>query len=166
MSSLNTETTISDFLKGFERLTFLAVGSELRSDDGAALRAADELLKYDLAQKAGKLQILKGYTAPENFTGEIKRFNPTHIIICDAAYMALKPGSISFVDPQKIHGGSYSTHRMPMNVFLNYLNNTINAKALIIGIEPKNTGFGMELSKDIENSAVYLAKIIYNTITL
>ena len=148
---------LGDFLKDADKTVFLAIGSELRGDDAAGIAAANELLKEDLADN---FKVMLGYTAPENLTGEIKKFAPSHLIICDAAHSGLDPGEISIISPDEIQGASFSTHMMPMNVFINYISKDNPLKTLIIGIQPENLEFGAELSEPVKNTAINLAKII------
>lgn len=84
------EKQIKDFLRQSDRLLVLAIGSELRSDDAVGMYIADELLKYN--HDNAKLCVIKGATAPENFTGEIKKYKPSDMIVIDAADTGKEPG--------------------------------------------------------------------------
>ena len=109
---------LSAFLADAGKTVFLAIGSELRGDDAAALVTA---AKLEEAALPGNFKVLLGYTAPENLTGEIKRFAPDRLIICDAADSASAPGEISIISADDIQGASFSTHTMPMNIFIDYI---------------------------------------------
>lgn len=154
--------TLNKFLNDAERIAFLAIGSELRGDDAAGIMAGKELEKEALPEK---FKVLLGYTAPENLTGEIKSFAPSHLIICDAADSGLNAGEISIVSVDDIQGAAFSTHMMPMNVFINYISQDNPCKTLIIGIQPENLEFGAEMTKCVKNTAVNLAKIILQSIS-
>ncbi|MCL2143892.1 MAG: hydrogenase maturation peptidase HycI [Endomicrobia bacterium] len=155
------EKIINEFLKDKERVVFLAIGSELRGDDAAGILAADELLKENLPEN---FKVMSGYTAPENLTGEIKKFAPTHLIICDAADSGLKPGQASIISTDDIQGAAFSTHMMPMNVFINYISHDNPLKTLIIGIQPENLEFGAEMTENVKKTAIDLSKIIFRCI--
>lgn len=81
---------IESFLSSTEKMLILAIGSELRSDDAVGMYIADELVKYNFNKE--KVCIIKGATAPENFTGEIKKFRPAKMLIIDAADTISKTG--------------------------------------------------------------------------
>jgi len=61
--------------------------------------------------------VLDGGTVPENFTGLIKRENPTHIILLDAADMGKPPGYIKIIKKDEISQYNISTHAMPLFIF-------------------------------------------------
>ena len=155
MEKINT--ILQNFLKGADKTVFLAIGSELRGDDAAGILVANELLKEAVPEN---FKIMLGYTAPENLTGEIKKFAPSHLIICDAADSGLNPGEISIISPDDIQGAAFSTHMMPMNIFIDYIARENPLKTLIIGIQPENLEFGAELTPNVKKAALNLAKAI------
>lgn len=148
---------IRDFLKEASKTAFLAIGSELRGDDAAGILTANELNKEKLPEN---FKVFLGYTAPENLTGEIKKFAPSHLIICDAADSGLNAGEISIISSDDIQGAAFSTHMMPMNVFINYISHDNPCKTLILGIQPKTLEFGAEITETVKNAAVNLSKNI------
>ncbi len=152
---------LEQFLKGAQRTVFLAIGSILRSDDAAGIIAAEALLEYDLPES---FKVLLGHTAPENLTGEIKKFAPTHLIICDAAESGIKTGEISIIASDLVDGAAFSTHMMPMNVFINYISVDNPCKSLILGIQPANLEFGEDVTPEVKAAAEKLAQIIIKII--
>ncbi|MDD5021399.1 MAG: hydrogenase maturation peptidase HycI [Endomicrobiaceae bacterium] len=150
--------TIESFLSNAEKTLFLAIGSELRTDDAVGMYIADELLKYNLNKD--KICIIKGATAPENFTGEIKKFRPAKMLIIDAADTGKKTGEIDIIDASSVQGASFSTHMMPINIFIDYLLQYFDCKILIVGIQPENLEFGLNITSKIKKSADKLVKLI------
>jgi len=74
------------FFAGAERVAVMGIGSRLRGDDAAGLLTAALLRRALARQQVGvKTLVVSGDTAPENVTGEIKKFRPTHLLILDAA---------------------------------------------------------------------------------
>ncbi|MDD2523818.1 MAG: hydrogenase maturation peptidase HycI [Endomicrobiia bacterium] len=149
---------IRKFLKQSDKLLILAIGSELRNDDAVGMYIADELIKQNFDKK--KFSIIKGATAPENFTGEIKKYKPTDMLIIDAADTGKKPGEIDIIDVSSVVGASFSTHMMPINVFLDYLFKDFDCRTLIVGIQPRTLEFGTDISKDIKKTADELVLLI------
>jgi len=146
------------------KLCVLGVGSELRGDDAVGLLIAENLIKKCENDKCGistKLQVLYGATAPENFTGEIKRFAPTHLIIIDAAEMGEKPGSIRVIKKDEINGVPFSTHVLPLSVMVDYLSNSFNFETIVIGVEPKDMGFDHPVSNEINIAVSAVTDAIY-----
>jgi len=154
------KTILKNKFKGAERIAVLGVGSELRGDDAAGLIIAQQLKDMDEGRKGRALKVLIGGTAPENLTGEIKRFKPDCLIIIDSAEMDKKAGHISVLEPDQIGGMSFSTHSLPLKVMVDYLKTEIEAKVIVIGIQPKNLAFGSLVTKDVKDSAMKVSQAI------
>jgi hydrogenase 3 maturation protease len=137
------------------------VGSDLRGDDVAGILAAQQIEKI-IRQKntSPQVRIFIGATAPENLTGEIKRFEPTHLIVIDAAEFNKKPGHIEIMEADKIGGTSFCTHVLPLAVIVAYLLESFKFEAIIIGIQPKTLTFGAQPTKEVVAAAKHLAKEI------
>lgn len=145
-------------LNGAQRIAVLGIGSDLRGDDTAGILTAEQINKSKLSPK---IKVLIGATAPENLTSEIKQFNPSHLIIIDAADTNAPPGQITIIDPDKIGGTSFCTHSLPIKVMIDYLLQSLNElRVIAIGIQPKSIIAGTEVSKEVKQAAKKLAEII------
>lgn len=151
MQQLKAE--LSQRLKGAEKIVVLGVGSELRGDDAAGTLVAEQL-------KGSKLQVIIGGTAPENFTGEIKRLKPSHLIIIDAAEMHCPPGTLKLVGLDEIGGYSFSTHALPLKVMADFILNEITCAILVIAIQPKTLEFGAALSPEVKSAIALVGDMI------
>ena len=146
-------------LSGAKKVLVLGVGSELRGDDAAGMLAVESLKKSHSSIKV-PLKLISASTAPENFTGEIKRFAPTHIIIIDTADFGKKPGEISFATMQEISGMSFSTHQLPLRIMFDYLQRSLDCEVMVIGIQPQTLEFGKPPSKAIKQAVKSLVAAI------
>lgn len=149
------------------KICVLGIGSEFKADDAAGVVIAQQLQAKCEDKKCSftsSVLCIDGSTAPENFTGDIKRFAPTHLFIIDAAEMGEKPGTVRLIPNDKVGGVSFSTHVLPIAVMINYLKQSINFESIIIGIEPKDFEFGKEMTKDVKKSVDELTDIIFETI--
>ena len=147
------------------KITVLGVGSELRADDGAGLLIAENLIKMCGKDKCGvnaKLQVIYGETAPENFTGEIRRFAPTHLILIDAAEMGLEPGTVKVIKKEDVKGVTFSTHLLPLSVMIDYLANSFKFETIVVGIEPKDMTFGHAISEEIKMTVDMVSEIVFD----
>jgi len=124
-------------LNNAQRVAVLGIGSELRGDDIAGLLVAQQIEetitkqtisphstrpdKSGLAQGKPEIRVFIGETAPENLTGEIKKFQPTHLIIIDAAEFNKEPGHIEIMEPETIGGTSFCTPSLPLAVIIGYV---------------------------------------------
>jgi hydrogenase 3 maturation protease len=105
--------------------------------------------------------IFMGQTAPENLTGEIRRFAPTHVVILDAADFGGAPGEAAVIEPADIRGNpSLSTHNLPLNVLTDYLSAQLACQVLIVGIQPAFSDFGQPLSAAVAQGARGLARLL------
>lgn len=156
MESLRT--TLKKKLKGAKKTVVLGVGSELRGDDAAGLLVAEALKGHP------DLSVLFGGTAPENFTGEIKKLQPTHLIIVDSAEMKKEPGFVKLIETKEVGGYSFSTHSLPMNVMTDYLLKHFPCEIIIIGIQPQSLGFGEKPSEAVKTAVREVAGAILSSL--
>ena len=154
-------------LAGAKRIAVLGIGSELRADDAAGILAARQLKKALAGRKKGRaVKIFLGETAPENLTGEIKRYKPSHLVIIDSADLRKRPGTIFVFTPQEVGGGvSFSTHKMPARILVDYLVASLGCEVAIIGIQPKSVDFGQDISRAVEISAKKAATALAGAIS-
>ncbi len=146
------------------RIAVLGIGSEFRGDDAAGSLIAEKLSKKKLSRKNITVGVFNGATAPENLTGEIKRFKPTHLIIIDAVDFKHKAGSIIVMDPQAIDGATFSTHTLPAKILSDYLSDATKCTTTIIGIQAKSLLFGSSMSKSVASSVTYVTKALADSI--
>lgn len=146
-------------LNSAEKIALLGVGSEFRCDDACGMLVAEKL-KESCRSQHKKFRVFFGATAPENLTGEIKKFKPSHVIIVDAADTGKKAGSITLIKPRQATGISFSTHQLPLSIMVEYLMQSVSCEVVIIGIQPKTTKFGSGISREVKKSVSYLSGAI------
>lgn len=81
----------------------------------------------------------EGCAAPENLTGAIAAFRPTHVLLVDAAHLGEEPGAVRVIPRGEIRGVSFSTHMLPAPIFLDYLEKSTGCASLVVGIQPAQT---------------------------
>ncbi len=145
---------LSESIRPGRKYAVMGIGSELRSDDAAGMHVAKIL--GETARDSGVL-VIQGSTAPENFTGVIKRYRPDKLFLVDAAMMGSPPGEIGVVPAGDIGGISFSTHMLPLPILLNYLKLEIGCEVVFIGIQPKCTDQGLSMCGEVKSAAELLA---------
>ncbi len=158
-------TVLKQKLENARKVAILGVGSELRSDDAAGVLAAQQIKKISRPKKksAPQVKVFIGETAPENLTGEIKKFEPSHLIIIDSADINTKPGQIKIINPEKVAGTSFCTHSLPIKVMIDYLRQSSpNLKVIVIGIQPQTIVVGSNVSKEVSQAVEELTATIIN----
>jgi hydrogenase 3 maturation protease len=139
----------------------LGIGSDLRGDDAAGVLVAQSLQEQRVGKRLKKkLKIFIGGTAPENLTGEIKKFKPTHLIIVDAADVGQKKAAVHVINPKEVSGMSSSTHKLPMKIFVDYMTHYTGCETLIIGIQPARLEFNTPPSQEVKKSVKYVSNMM------
>jgi hydrogenase 3 maturation protease len=105
-----------------------------------------------------------GGSVPENFTGLIKKEEPSHILIIDAVLMGTEPGTIKFVNKDDIEDINVSSHSMPLSFLIKYLESYIDFNFLFIGIEPLSLNLGEDLSGEVLKSIRFVKEIIISVL--
>ena len=135
-------------LGGFARLAVLGVGSVLRADDAAGMEVV-RILQERLPTGRGDVRLFGGETAPENFSGSILRFAPTHLLIVDAADVNLPPGDFVDICPADVGGPSYCSHMLPIKLMADYLAQETGAQVTLLGIQYRTLTFDGPMSPEV-----------------
>ncbi len=146
--------TIYDFLKDrfmdAQKLAVLGAGSTLRGDDAAGMRVVEELqAEFDLMQYP-KLLLCPGETAPENYSGKIRQFRPTHFLVIDAADVNAPPGSIMEIRPEDVGGPTFCSHMLPLRVMIRYLAQETGTDVTLLGIQHKSIEFDTGMTDEVQ----------------
>lgn len=140
----------------------LGIGNRLGGDD-----AAGALVPHILNQKRGRVKVLVATgitaidagTAPESYASVIRRHRPRLLIVIDAAEMGLPPGTLRIISADRIGVLSFSTHSMPLSVFISYVRQFCG-RVLLVGLQPERTETGRRVSKAVRKSVTQLAELI------
>ena len=159
---MGLESQLSDFLINYERLIILGVGNKLKSDDGVGPFIINRLKEENIENE--NLSFIDGETVPENFTGKIRKENPTHLIIVDACLMNSNPGDIQIVNKKEFANIGISTHSMSLSFFVKYLEKDTDIRIIFIGIEPETMDWGEKPTPAIEKSANEFIKTLKGVI--
>ena len=152
------EQELKRFSEYHEKIIFLCIGNDMRGDDAIGPLIAKNLNKLFLNQP--DLVVINAETVPENYTGLIRKENPSHIIFIDAVEMKKNPGDIKLIQKDEIADYSISTHAMPLSFMIKYLESFTDAKMLLIGIQPKNLEMSQNRSLEVKNSLIELTEIM------
>lgn len=133
-------------VKKSAKTAFLGVGSPLKSDDNAGNRIVALLEERLPAGPEREYRFYQGESAPENFTGAIRAFNPECLLIFDAAELKKTPGSFALIAPEKIDGIGFASHVLPLKIICNYLSSAVDGRIFLIGVQPQTLEFGENLS--------------------
>jgi len=164
---MSWSSELEKFLKTKSRVLILGVGNMQKGDDAAGALCAERIGRQLKKKRRTGVMIINAGEVPENYTGSIRKFKPTHMVIVDACYSGKKAGTINIIDPRSIANGDVSTHRMPLSMLVRFLEETIGGRAIIIGIEPKIIDRGAPVSpvvnRAIEALGGKLERLIYGS---
>jgi hydrogenase 3 maturation protease len=140
----------------------LGIGNQLGGDDAAGTCVVDMLNQRRHRDKAilpTEITAIDAGTAPESYTSVIRQHRPDLLILVDAADMGLPPGARRTIPPEKISILSFSTHHMPLSMFVSYVKEFCG-KILLIGVQPERTEMGKHISKVVRKSVKELVEAI------
>lgn len=151
------EKELRNWFAGAKKVVIAGIGNPIRSDDYVGLNIV-EYLKGKLPET---VCLLECETVPESYLFEIEEFNPTHVLLIDAAFLGLNPGEASLGDAEKIADSSaITTHLLPLRVFCDYVKQATGAKIALLLIEPKCMDFGEGLTFEVQAAAERLTKLL------
>jgi hydrogenase maturation protease len=139
------------------RVAVLGIGNEFRHDDGVGLAVIDSL-KARIDDPF--IVMLNCADAPENFTGYVKRFTPSCIILVDAADFGGHPGEAHIFALSDLQAADVTTHKASLAVLGAYLGSETGASVFVVGIQPVNTDFGNGLSPILRAASNSVAEAI------
>lgn len=95
------------------------------------------------------LLIIDAGHAPENTTGELRKFGPNLVLMIDAAEMGEKPGTVKWISEESIDGMSASTHSLPLSMLAHYLTLELDCQVALLGIQPGSSNVGDRISSEV-----------------
>ncbi|MGD9611494.1 MAG: hydrogenase 3 maturation endopeptidase HyCI [Kiritimatiellia bacterium] len=96
-------------------------------------------------------------TAPENFTGLIRRLHPDRLVLLDAADLGLPPGTLRRLDPATIRAGDFGTHAGSLGRLAEFLGDCAG-QVVVLGIQPAGVRPGARLSPPVRAALRNLAE--------
>ena len=132
----------------------MGIGNPLRGDDGVGPFIARRF------RCLGWISLDSG-TAPENFTGVVRREHPDLVVVVDAADMGVAPGEFRCIPLPRLVDVSFSTHGPSLVSFIQFITPLAN-RILIIGMQPCRIKDEIGLSPQLEEAAENLITILEN----
>jgi hydrogenase 3 maturation protease len=120
----------------------VTVGNGLMGDDGAGALLAQMMQQAPL----DGWSVLHGGAAPENIQYRVRELEPEQVLIVDAADMDLVPGSIRFIQDDKLDDPFLlTTHTLPLSFLIEALREFV-PQVNLLGIQPDVVAFGYPMS--------------------
>jgi hydrogenase 3 maturation protease len=167
---------LRNFLSGAQRIAIVGIGQGYRQDDAVGIIVVENLFmklsggqvpplslyETEFPTTAGIVKLYQGYETPENLTGRLRKFLPTHVLFIDAAQLAEEPGTLELVPISEVQGETLSTHDLPLSVLGEFLEKDMGSKVALLGIQPLSIGIGPEksLSEPVGQAASAASELI------
>ncbi|MDE4907421.1 hydrogenase 3 maturation endopeptidase HyCI [Methanogenium marinum] len=103
-------------------------------------------------------------TAPENFTGVVRKMQPHLLVIVDAADMSLTPGEFRRIPAEAVGQAGFDTHSLPLTHIIGYLRESMPEmpRIILIGIQPGPVEFHEGISAPVIHGGEEMAKMLCN----
>ncbi len=153
---------LKDWFAEAKKVVVAGIGNPIRSDDYVGLKIVEDLK----GKVSEKVCLLECETVPESYLLDIETFNPTHVLLVDAAFLGLKPGDVCLVDAEKVANfPAVTTHLLPLRVFCDYIKQATGAKIGLLLVEPKTIEFSEGLSVEVETAAQKIVAILIDLLS-
>ena len=148
-----------------KRVAVLGIGNELNGDDGVGVLVARRLkaLLAGCPDLAERVAVFEACTAPESFSGPLRRFAPDLVILVDAAYLEKEPGAVEWIDWRNTEGFSASTHGLPPTLFAKFLMADLGCRVSLVGIQPVHLDFDRPMSEEVFAAAERVAQQLFES---
>ncbi len=153
---MSLEADLAKFFEERGKTVIIGVGNPLRGDDGVGMKILEYLEDMDLPD----VMLLNTETVPEAFTGKVSEYEPTHVLLVDAANFRGEPGDAKLISSAQIGGTAVSTHSLPLTIFITYIEKTLNVKVKLLGIQPKRIEFYTEMTLELEEASNKISEIL------
>ena len=154
---LEIQKFLKDWFGGAGKIVIAGIGNPIRRDDFVGVKIIQDLE----GKVSDKIQLIECETVPESFLEPMIEFNPTHVLLIDAAILGSEPGDISLIDPESVaEVPAVTTHMLPLRIFCEYITKMTGAKIALLLVEPEDTDFGEGLTKKVQAAAEKIAKTL------
>ena len=151
------EKELKEWFVGSKKIVIAGIGNPIRSDDYVGLKIVEGLR----GRVSGNVLLLECETVPESFLSDIEEFNPTHVLLVDAAFLGLKPAEASLIDADALTADSaISSHVLPLRIFCDYVKQATGAKVALLLVEPVSMEFGEGLRDEVAATGERLTAVL------
>ncbi|MEM2102951.1 MAG: hydrogenase 3 maturation endopeptidase HyCI [Candidatus Bathyarchaeia archaeon] len=151
------ERELREWFSNAQRVVIAGIGNPIRMDDFVGVKIVRELR----GKVPVNVHLIECETVPEGFAHEIVEFDPTHILLIDAAALGAEAGRVILFPPEKLASfPAISSHVLPLRIFCDFLKENTKAKIALLLIQPEKVGFGEHMSRRVEASAKKIVEFL------
>ena len=137
------------------KTVYFTLGSMLRGDDGVGPLIAERL------SNCGKdVVVINASEVPESFLDHVVRKRPSKTVFIDAADFNGEAGEVRVLDPNTLHEPFRSTHRFPIKILAQIIEEDTGSDVCFIGIQIRHVSFGSPVDRRVEESADSIVEFV------
>ncbi len=140
-----------------DEVLFVGMGNRIKKDDGVGIYITNEL------EKKEGINVIVAENSIENYLGKINAQNINAVVFIDAVDFGKEPGYTSLLPVKDIHDSTTNTHNLSLKTISGFLE---ASEIQILGIQPREVGFGFGLSEKIEKVADKIIESLLNNSTI
>ena len=129
-------------------------------DQKSKAQSSEKNKDSQLSTVNSELRLMDVGEVPENYLEKIIEQRPDTILFVDVADFNAPPGSIKLIDVESLGEGSFSTHNSSLKLVIDYLSRELEARILLLGIQPENLKMGGGLSKPVKEALKNIEKYL------
>jgi hydrogenase maturation protease HycI len=137
----------------------VGMGNPCRGDDAAGSLVARKI------RNGPNVRAIDAEDVPEDSVWQVVNERPDTIVLIDSVDLGSEPGSVAVLDKDRLAGYWPSTHRVPIKLLMDYLEQETRARTFLIAIQPRQTGFLQPVSEDVRASIAIIAGVLNRVLT-
>ena len=149
------------FGEGERKVVLVGVGNPMRADDGVGPKIIELLQEKPI----DNVLLINSETVPESFTKKVTDYQPTHVMLVDAANFRGATGDTKMITSAQIGGQAVSTHSLPLTIFINVIEHDLDISVMLLGIQPHTIHFMSPMTPEIESAATSIANTLYQVLS-
>ena len=134
----------------------MGVGHELRGDDAFGPMVARQLA----ANSPPTALVLDTGSAPENFTGVVRRHKPEVLLVLDAADFGGRVGELRLLKAEAVSTGGFFTHAASLRLLFDYLRAECGTEGVVLAVQAGTVEFSGPMSTPVAEAAGRAAALL------
>ena len=130
-----------------ENTLLITMGNSLRSDDGIGPYIAEQL------KGIAGIQVEDAGNRPERCIDWAEQYQPKQVIFIDAAVFGGAPGELKLIDAGTLTKRSLSSHRLPMEPLIAWIEEESGAHCSCLGIQAASFDLGEQIAQPVIDTA-------------
>ncbi len=133
-----------------KKILFIGIGNALISDDRVGIYLVERIIERD------NIRTMIVENGIEKFVGKINSIDPDILVLVDCTDFGQPPGFFGLIPVEEVQDTTVNTH----TVSLRRISEFFKMKTYLLGIQPLNVRFGVDISAVVSDCADKITGII------